>query len=114
MVKYAKIDTFEKVRLVETLKAKTYLLLHELQSSCFLSRGKREIAKIEGTDPHLFFRWSCDLFYNSATLLDVLLHIGFVMSGLELNRYDEINEAEWGNLRAAESFLDNFIKLAKE
>lgn len=91
------------MQLVETLKAKSYLLLHELQHSCFLniSRGEQEVAKIEGTDPHLFFRWSCDLFYNTATLLDVLLHIGFVMTGLEMEHYEDINEVEWGNLRAA-------------
>lgn len=84
LLHYSKIEAFSRVQLVETVKAKTYLLLHELHHSCFMnvSKGEREVARIEGTDPHLFFRWSCDLFYNTATLLDVLLHIGFVMTDL--------------------------------
>lgn len=80
------MDSFEKVQLLETLKAKTYLLLREIAESSFMraTPGDKEAALVEEVDIHHFFRWVCELYYNVATLLDVLLRMAFVMLNIEV------------------------------
>ena len=117
LLEQARVDSFEKVQLLETLKAKTYLLLREIGESSFLRArpGDAEAALVEEVDIHHVFRWVCELYYNVAGLLDVLLRMGHVLLRLEVPAYHEVCALDaWGDLLAASYFVDTLLHRTKE
>ena len=77
--------------------------------------GDKEAALVEEVDIHHFFRWVCELYYNVATLLDVLLRMAFVMLNFEVENYHQICGLDgWGDLMAAGYFVDTLLHRIKE
>ena len=74
-----------------------------------------EAALVEEVDIHHVFRWVCELYYNVAGLLDVLLRMGHVLLRLEVPAYHEVCALDaWGDLLAASYFVDTLLHRTKE
>jgi hypothetical protein len=108
------ISNFNKIRLVIYVKNKAQLTFNELCKKKFIEGSDFTMGEGE-TENYEYFKYLCTLGNNSIHCLILCQKILHSLTFMDTEAYKKISDSSfWQNFIAANSFLDNMIKMIKE